>query len=517
MRLVCSELLTLVHRHYNITLVPVLDNIQSVDYRKREQRNYDYFESIADRLPYVQGIDLRHLSTFGNDMLETSVLMNLPSSLHKIYIPDNINVDIDNAIRYIPMVEILEVGLLSDVGIANIPRTVVNLTFDGSSSKLTEAGLFKLSKNISTFQLKNCRKPQIVNCCLKHLENVIDLTLYRCALDDTTSDLFQFLELFELKIFKCTGVDYIRVSNIKNLDKLTTTIPIEHGGKMFPFSMRYLEAPLTNDNMKMLPLNIKKLHLLPSEEDRDQLQNIPDIIELSIVKNTALTDDCLLFLPECLQTLIIKQCHNITGSFLQTCPINLVKLHFIGCQSLNSEYLPYISHNLQDVEISNCTYITGVGINLMFPKMKNLTSLNLSHTSVRSPALFQLKDCDNLTSLNLSNTAITDYLIPSLPRNLKYLYLDNCNITEIGLADLPPNIHTLSLANCNRFIGEMIKLLPRNVHILDISGELMHIKRDLIYLPPVRVLRVIIPAEEQFQLSDIKESVFAGIIEETCE
>jgi len=293
-----------------------------------------------------------------------------------------------------------------------------------------------------------------------------------------------------------------------NLEKLTSTNLIKKEAKLSS-SIIYLDVILTDEDCSILPLNLETLHINGAGTfTGSNISKLPQTISVLSIKKSTITDEFISNIPINLTTLILESCEEINGSFITNLP-PLQKLHVVSCTKIEDKFLELLPKSIIDLEISSCN-IKVSKLNNNFPP--NLTALNLSNTKVRNPPLASLKFLTQLTNLNLDFTLCSDHLFSHLPVSLIDLSMQDCNLTN-GDVGLPPNLKIVNFRGC-KINNQLFGQLPDSIRILDIKNSkkenISYTTEDLDQLPPLQILKVIIPEEDEFVISNIKKDVIIG-------
>eukprot|EP01129_Flabellula_baltica_P010618 TRINITY_DN4500_c0_g1_i1.p1 TRINITY_DN4500_c0_g1~~TRINITY_DN4500_c0_g1_i1.p1 ORF type:complete len:757 (+),score=120.61 TRINITY_DN4500_c0_g1_i1:58-2271(+) len=520
MRMISKGFRKLVDRHFDFEFVPVLDNVITYDYRRREKYVYTLLQEISNEYPTCKSFDFSHLSSFGNDFLTSDVLYNLPGTLIKLVLPlENISLDIVGVMSSLPMLQILQVGQLNDASVKYLPRTVHTLSFSAASEELSATSFKDISKNIRHLTIHGSMKKNFLTDLLYNLNEIEELHIYNSIVNEAFFPSFEelnetvFSSLHSLSLYDLKNPDYSKILLptivAPNLVTLKTNLMFSSQIELPP-SILYLDTVLFDEDFYVIPPYLETLKIQAPRKSSlrllcENLDILPTTITSLSLKNSDISDVHLI-LPPNLKELELDTCKNLVGAFIKDLP-EIEVLHLNNLAYLNNTFLELMPSSITDLKIVRCKNLNCSGLRFS-PDIKRL---DLSFTKVRNPIFLPLQTNTTLKELILDDTLVTDNLFPFLPRSLEILSLKNCHITNASVNDLPQGLKLLKLRGCPRVGGEFLRNLPPSLTELDVtntdSDSIRYTLSDLKHLPPLKTLKIILPKGLPFSLNIIKEEM----------
>lgn len=102
----------------------------------------------------------------------------------------------------------------------------------------------------------------------------------------------------------------------------------------------------------------------------------------------------------------------------------------------------------------------------------HITKITLSHSSFTDADLASLQKFTSLHEVDFSDcTNITGLGIAKLPRAIKVANFTGCNaVTDEGFATLPPDLDEVNFTDCTKFTRAGLANVPRTVKVADFTG-----------------------------------------------
>jgi hypothetical protein len=324
-------------------------------------------------------------------------------------LPNLINT-FNNKFQFLKSLTIRDSAFITDDHMKDLPSTITYLNLE-NLSVLTEEGLKNLYNNLITLKLRNINITGkyffLLSSNLQHLELIGCIYLANEYFKNIPKNTIYF-KLF-LNINRYVELRYLP-SNVTNLILYYPNSILDHPKFNINCFFEYLPSSLIELNIydgyfidkfiKPLPLNLKSLIFKNSIINDDEFFKIPkNLTLLDISYNNNISDNGVInylkdnstltelnisstnisqrifkFLPECLNTLSVYNCKNVSGD-LNDIPKNLKKLN-LNNTSITDESLKNLPNSLIELYLCNNRSITNKGIEYLPSTLRNLSITN---------------------------------------------------------------------------------------------------------------------------------------------